>query len=197
MQYVISALIGYLLGSINTSIILSRLKGEDIRTKGSGNAGATNTLRVFGKSAAALVLLFDFLKGIAAVLIIRFVFQNTLCEYLAAGFVILGHNFPVYFGFKGGKGVLTSLSVILIFCWWQGLAVLVSAVSVMAITRYVSLGSMVGAVVHVIICLFRGDIGYTIFSVIIASLLIIRHRSNIVRLVKGTESKLGEKKNEQ
>ena len=100
MTYLFSALIGYLLGSINTSVILSKFKGKDVRKEGSGNAGATNTLRVFGKSAAAIVVLGDILKTVIAILFVKFVFADEICTYLAALSSVLGHNFPLYFGFN-------------------------------------------------------------------------------------------------
>ena len=119
---IITIISAYLLGSINTSIILSKAKKNDIRTHGSGNAGTTNTLRTLGKKAALFVLLGDFFKGIIAVLCARLLANISggdvlLCECVAGFMVVMGHNFPVYFGFKGGKGVLTSFSVVLILDW--------------------------------------------------------------------------------
>lgn len=198
LAFIICAVAGYLLGSINASIILSHLKGTDIRKYGSGNAGATNTLRTFGKGAAVVVLLVDVLKGVAAVLIARYVFPDApVCQYICGFGAILGHNFPLYFGFKGGKGVLTSVAVLTALNWWVGLIALVVALVIMAITKYVSLGSMLGAITAPIIAFFLKDIYFIVFTVCAAGLIVIRHKDNIVRLVNGNERKLGEKKNEQ
>ena len=118
LSSIISALIAYLLGSISTSILVSKLMGgTDIRNHGSGNAGATNTLRVLGKKAAIFVVLGDGLKGVAAVLVARLVdkvlgVESGIGEYVAAVAVVLGHVFPVYFGFRGGKGIMTSIAVV-------------------------------------------------------------------------------------
>ena len=232
----VMALIAYLLGSVNSSIIISKIiSGKDIRNEGSGNAGATNMLRTHGKKAGILTLICDMLKGVAAILIARLVvwFISSLglpsdytantsmvaptifgrdvsffevnyllnwIPYIAALFAVLGHNFPVFFGFKGGKGVATSGAVILMLDWKIGLIILVFAITVMAITRYVSLGSVLSAAAYPIalaaFMLGRGefDFGYFLFSLIISGLLIFRHRANIVRLKNGTENKLGAKK---
>lgn len=196
--FIITAVIGYLIGSINASIILSRLKGSDIRKHGSGNAGATNTLRTFGKGAAAVVLVIDVLKGVAAVLIARYLFPDApVCQHICGFGAILGHNFPLYFGFKGGKGVLTSVAVLAALNWWVGLIALAVALIIMAITKYVSLGSMLGAITAPIIAFFLGDIYFIVFTVCAAGLIVIRHKDNIKRLIHGNERKLGEKKNEQ
>ncbi len=211
---IICAVIAYLIGSVNTSLILSKFKGKDVRSSGSGNAGATNTLRVFGKGAAAIVVLGDALKGVVAVLIAMAIknafigvwYPNPLVEYapfvsmppvyLAAFFVILGHNFPVYFGFKGGKGIMTSAAVIFMLDWKIGLIVFALAIAVMALTRYVSLGSCLAAVAFpiAVILLHGKDIYFVILSVAMGALALFMHRANIVRLIKGTESKLNFKK---
>lgn len=233
----VTAVIAYLLGSVNSSIIISKMiSGKDIRTEGSGNAGATNMLRTHGKKAGVLTLLCDMLKGVIAVLLARLVvwfiitfglspkdyletagmvaptvFGNNVSTfearyllgyipYIAALFAVIGHNFPIFFGFKGGKGVATSGAVILMLDWKVGLIVLVFALAVMAVTRYVSLGSVLSAVAYPIalaaFMLGKGsfDFGQLLFAVIISALLIYRHRANIARLRNGTESKLGEKK---
>ncbi len=191
-------IIAYLLGSINTSIIVGKIKsGEDIRNFGSGNAGATNALRTFGKGAAAMVLLGDALKAVAAVLTARLILNDAAAVYTAGVGVVLGHNFPVFFGFKGGKGIVVSTVAVLFADWRIGLITIVISVIIMAVTEYVSLGSIIGAVLVVILgLLLRGfDRYYIIFSVIIGGLAIFMHRKNIVRLIKGTENKLGASKN--
>lgn len=193
----VSAVIGYLLGSINTSLVVGGIRGKDIRKHGSGNAGTTNALRVLGKGAAIMVLAGDALKGVAACLIGGLI-TNDLTGVMAAGTgAILGHNWPLYFGFKGGKGVLTSAAVILMMDWKAGLISLGIFAAIVAFTRYVSLGSMVGAALFPVVALLlgRGPLFVT-FATAIAALIIARHRPNIERLRKGTESKLGQKRPE-
>ncbi len=205
---ILTILISYLLGSISSAVILSKLvSGKDIREEGSGNAGATNMLRTHGKKMGVLTLLCDVLKGVVAVLAARLLgnfieneFYAKLLPLLAGLFVTLGHNFPVFFGFRGGKGVATGLGVVLTLNWQVGLFVAVLALIIMAVTRYVSLGSILAGVLYIII-----DLAYMIFtnnfflpelifSILLGGLLIIRHHANIKRLLAGTESKLGEKK---
>ncbi len=196
--------VAYLLGSINSAIIISKLFGKkDIRDYGSKNAGATNTLRVMGKGAAVFVVIFDALKGVAAVLFAKYAPEifaiddpNATAEYLAALFVVLGHIFPVYFGFKGGKGIMTSIAVIFVLDWEIGVILLATCVVIILLTKYVSLGSCIGAVMFpVLVYMFHEENGLFVFvSLVIAALALIMHRNNIVRLVRGTESRLSFKK---
>lgn len=198
-------IVAYLIGSVSSAIIVGRvMTGEDIRKKGSGNAGATNTLRTLGKKAAAIVTVCDCLKAVVAILIAKLVaylagmdgYFSDVAVYTAGIGAALGHNFPVYFGFKGGKGILVSMVAMLFADWRIGLAVMVVAILIMAVTRYVSLGSVLGAVLLVVLALiFRmGDTPYIVFCVICAALAVFMHRSNIKRLLSGTENKLGSKK---
>lgn len=201
------AIASYLIGSINSSILISRaVMGKDIRTSGSGNAGATNMLRTMGKKYAVITLIIDIFKGIAAILIARLAIQLgavSQAEYIAGVSVVLGHNFPIFFGFKGGKGVATSLGVVLMLDWKIGLAVLIIALAVMAISRYVSLGSITAAVAFMLLQAIAMIISKSfdpvrcICVLILGVLLIFRHRANIVRLVNHTENKLGSKKKEE
>lgn len=203
---VVLAVVCYLIGSINSSILISRIvTGKDIRESGSGNAGATNMLRTMGKKYAVITLVIDILKGVVAIILANLAMKigaSVVSPYIAGVTVVLGHNFPVFFGFRGGKGVATSLGVVLLLDWRIGLAVLVIAISIMAITRYVSLGSVIAALVFIIIqtgVMFvtnTFDITRFICVMILGVLLIIRHRSNIIRLIKGEENKLGAKKEE-
>lgn len=195
--------IAYLLGSINTSIIISKILGNDIRNSGSGNAGATNTLRTFGKGAAIIVVIFDGLKGIAAVLFAKYapeIFKVSDPEmtamYLAGLFAVIGHVFPVYFGFKGGKGIMTAISVVFVLDWEIGLILLITCLALMLLTRYVSFGSCVGAALFPILVLMfhEGNLVFIIVSVAIGALALVKHRTNIQRLMNGTESKLNFKK---
>ena len=203
IHLIVTAIISYLIGSVNFSILLSRIiSGEDIRKSGSGNAGATNMLRTYGKKMGVITLLLDVLKGVIAILVCRLVFPQTaqVLAYVAGVFVALGHNFPLYFGFKGGKGVATSLGVILMLDWRVGLIVLVCAILVMALTKYVSLGSILGGASVIIVYILKFfvfksiDAVQLICIVILGGLLIIRHHANIKRLINGTENKLGSKK---
>ena len=197
---IVMAVAAYLIGSVNSSILISRMvSGRDIRKSGSGNAGATNMLRTMGKKYAVITLIIDILKGVIAVLIAKrwgsaFIPQM---PYIAGVFVVLGHNFPVFFGFKGGKGVATSLGVLLMLDWKIGLIVLAFALAVMAVTRYVSLGSILAAVLFAIIEMVimsiydEFDIIKTVCVIVLAGLLVARHHANIGRLFSGTENKLG------
>jgi len=205
LKLLIVIVIGYLLGSLNTSIIVGRLYGTDIRKHGSGNAGMTNTLRTLGKAAAVLVIIGDVLKGVLSYLIGNVVF-NIKPEVvmhnieniggMAAGIAaIAGHNWPVYFGFKGGKGILTSISVVMMMDWKLGLILLGIFAIIVAVTRYVSLGSIIASIAFPITAYIKGNgLVFIVFSIILAVLAVARHNANIKRLLNGTEAKLGEKK---
>lgn len=195
-----SSAIAYLLGSINTSIIVSKIAGKsDIRNFGSGNAGATNTLRVLGKGAAIAVVIGDALKGILAVLIARLAFDFfsvsgnvRIPQYYAALFAVVGHIFPIYFGFRGGKGIMTSIAVIFMLDWEIGVILLLIFAAIFVTTRYVSLGSCISAVMFpLLVYMFhKGDSVFIAVSCLIAALAVFKHRENIRRLVTGTESKI-------
>ncbi len=192
----IMLIMGYLIGSCNFAIIYSRLfKKEDIRTKGSKNAGATNVLRTYGKAPAAIVFALDLLKGVAAVLIARFFYPNTdICACLAAFGAILGHNFPCYYDFKGGKGVATSFAVLLVLCPKAALIALGVFLVTVLITRYVSLGSILACIAAPAAAIALGSsLAVCVLSVCVGLLCILRHKANIVRLAHGKENKLGKK----
>ena len=208
VTYIIVAIIAYLIGSINFSIIISKkMAGFDVREKGSGNAGTTNMLRSVGKKAAALTLLCDILKGVlaigVAILAGKFIqnLDKALLVQLAAIAVVLGHTFPIFFQFKGGKGVATSLGVLLLVNWQIGLICLVFAVALIALTRMVSLGSVGAAILYPVLVMFihtnytvsEGS-GYLIFSIILAVIVTFNHRANIKRLMNGTENRISFKK---
>ena len=213
VAYIIIAVIAYLIGSINFSVIISKkMAGFDVREKGSGNAGSTNVLRTVGKKAAALTLVCDILKGVVSVLIALLVgliagesANSAIVVEIAALAVVIGHTFPVFFGFRGGKGVATSLGVILIVNWKIGLICLVFALSLMALTRIVSLGSISAAVLFAVLTMFirdsyiggiEFDFSFIIFGILLAALVIYNHRSNLKRIINGTENKLSFKKKE-
>ena len=206
--YIIVAVIAYLIGSINFSVLISKkMAGFDVREKGSGNAGTTNMLRSVGKKAAAITLICDILKGVISIVIAIIVgniaknLDRELLLQIAGIAVVLGHTFPIFFGFKGGKGVATSLGVLLMSNWQIGLICLVFAVVLMALTRMVSLGSCAAAVLFPVLTLFinqhytvltDGKSGrvYFVYSVILAIIVLYNHRSNIKRILNGTENKL-------
>ena len=209
--YIIMAIIAYLIGSVNFSIIFSkRFAGFDVREKGSGNAGTTNMLRSVGKKAAVITLICDILKGVVSIGIAILLgnipdLNKELLVQIAGVSVILGHTFPIFFGFKGGKGVATSLGVLLLSNWQIGLICLVFALVLMILTRMVSVGSCAAAVLFPVLTLFinehytvltEGKTGsvYFIYSVILAVIVLFNHRSNIKRILNGTENKVNFKK---
>lgn len=192
--YILIVVVGYLIGSINLSIVLTKkVKGIDIRKEGSGNAGTTNTLRVLGKKYAAIVLLFDILKGVAVILIAMLisplVADANLLISLGGLAVILGHNFPLYYNFKGGKGVATTLGIILIVTPSLGCICLVFGLIIIALTKMVSVGSILAAILYPILVLFLAK-EYFIFALFVSLLLIFRHRKNIKKILEGNESKI-------
>ena len=210
--YIIMAIIAYCIGSVNFSVIFSKkFAGFDVREKGSGNAGSTNMLSSVGKKAAALTLVCDILKGVVAISISMILgnivkdINRELLIQIAGIAVVLGHTFPIFFQFKGGKGVATSLGVLLMSNWQIGLICLVFALVLMLLTKMVSLGSCAAAVLFPVLTLFindnytvltegkRGSV-YFIYSVILAVLVLYNHRSNIKRILNGTENKLSFKK---
>ena len=206
--YVIVAIIAYLIGSVNFSILISKkMAGFDLREKGSGNAGTTNVLRTVGKRAAALTLLLDIAKGIVAILIavIFGVFAKSLSDAvlveIAAICVVIGHTFPIFFGFKGGKGVATSLGILLFINWKIGIICIVFGVFLIAITRMVSLGSISGAVLFAVLTIFmrdgyivQYDLSFIVFGFLLAAIVIINHRTNLKRIIAGNENRLSFKK---
>ena len=217
------AIVAYLLGSVNTSIIVGKLYGVDIRKEGRGNAGLTNTLRTLGKRAALVVLTGDILKGVISILLAKVmapvlttqatvgdtlinvpIVYTELAMQIAGIAVVLGHIFPVFYKFKGGKGVLTSITVILMTEWQVGLACLAVFLVTVLLTRYVSLGSVLAAFScpffliafeqYIPADVMTDTLSWIIFNVILAVIVICGHKGNIVRLFNNTERKLGEKK---
>lgn len=207
-SYIIITIIAYLLGSISFSVIISKkIAGFDVREKGSGNAGTTNVLRTVGKKASIITLICDVLKGVVAILvayiaglILKDSVDRALLIQLAGLAVIIGHTFPIFFGFKGGKGIATALGVLLITNWNIGLICLVFALVLMIITKMVSLGSLAAAVLFPILIIFMPhtsylvDGNYIIYGILIAALVIFNHRANVKRLLTGTENKIDFKK---
>ena len=207
-QLIVISIIGYLIGSINLSIILSKLMGKgDIREHGSGNAGTTNTLRVLGKLPALAVFIFDVIKPIISISIAKvliFIGSSVPAESLELAYelaillsafaTILGHDYPIYYGFKGGKGIATSLGAILYIEWPIGVVCLLFALVLIIASRMVSLGSIISALLYPVLVLVNGTaMTYTLPCVF----ALIKHRSNITRLLNGTENKIWKTKKEK
>ena len=198
MLFIAFAIGGYLLGSIPTGLLLGRLvKGVDIRDYGSGKTGVTNTLRTLGPTAAAIVFVGDVLKGVIPVLLAKYVSDDARLQVVGALGAILGHDFPVYAGFRGGRGVATSfgataamMPLLAPFLPFIGGVILIPF-------RYVSLMSVLGAVVTALIVVAlaatdRVPDSYGVYAVIAATLIVVLHRENIMRLRAGTEPKIGQ-----
>lgn len=196
------ALVSYLFGCFNGSILVSKyVLHNDIRNHGSGNAGLTNFYRVFGGGLTVVVILSDVFKAVFAVLIGAAAFRGLgdplAGKYLAALFVLLGHMFPFVFRFRGGKGILSGGTVVVMLDWRIALAALGVFILLAAATKWVSLGSIAAGIVFPIStwAVYR-TFSYTILSIIIAALLLWKHRGNMIRLIKGTESKFTLRKKE-
>ena len=204
-----AALAAYLIGSLSFAVIVSRIGAQDdVRNHGSGNAGMTNILRNYGKKMAALTAVGDFGKGVVAVALGRIIFLLlgvTAVDggYIAGFFALLGHLFPLYFGFKGGKGVLTSLGVVLMLNWKVFLLLAVLLVPVVFIVKIVSLTVITGYVLFPIFTVavdhFTGrPFGFDLlFALLLSGLGAFMHRENIKRLLNGTEYRFGQDKNKQ
>lgn len=199
------ALVSYLLGSVSFAVIVSRIGAkDDVRNHGSGNAGMTNILRSYGKKMAAFTAIGDFGKGVIAVALGRIIFslagiQGIDAGYIAGLFVILGHLYPLFFGFKGGKGVLTSLGAAVIVSPIPFLVIAGIAIPTVFAVKIVSLISIIGfalypfVVVAVDLLLNKPFLGELIFALVVSGLGIWKHRGNIQRLRAGTEYKFGQK----
>jgi glycerol-3-phosphate acyltransferase PlsY len=190
---VAAAVFGYLCGSIPFGIILTRLAGTmDIRSIGSGNIGATNVLRTGRKGLAAATLLGDALKGTFAVLVVSHAFGRELAIVTAFG-AFVGHLFPVWLRFKGGKGVATYIGVLIALAWPVALAFCLIWLAVAAISRYSSLAGLIASALTPLMLAAIGQRAAALVFVLLTTLLWLRHRGNIVRLINGTESRIGHK----
>ncbi len=205
LYWILSAAVAYLLGSLSFGIILSKVKyKKDIRDYGSNNAGMTNTLRTFGKGAAAFVFIFDALKGALAALLAKYLLcgdqDPVLCAYIAVLFAVLGHMFPVYFKFKGGKGAATALGATTALQPLTFPLVMIPFFIVVLTTKMVSLASIISGVLLPVVtfCIyhFKGEptLVPTLGTALLAVLIIFMHRSNIKRILKGEERKIGSDK---
>ena len=212
MERVLCLVMGYVFGLFQTGYLYSRSKHMDIRNYGSGNAGTTNTLRVLGWKAGLITFLGDLFKAIFAVLLIRFIFIGKypdavkILELYAGVGAVLGHNFPFYLKFKGGKGIACTSGMILAVCPLAAPICLILFIGSIAITRYVSLGSILVVTSYLIQVLIFGHMGYLhvdtaylpefyIVSACFTAMALWRHKANIKRLLTGTENKFGMKKN--
>ena len=188
--FLAGALLAYLVGSIPVGLVLTRIAGlGDIRDIGSGNIGATNVLRTGNKTLAALTLLLDVAKGVVPVLAgARF---GPDMAVIAAGAAVIGHIFPVWLRFRGGKGVATGVGAVFVLSWPVGLVCLATWLALVAATRYVSLGSTAAAIAAPIAAYWLADAQRAAVMILIAALIVMRHHANIRRLLKGEETKIG------
>ena len=190
---VIAVAAGYLIGSVSFSYLLGKLiRGIDIRNHGSGNPGATNTLRVLGPGPAVSVLALDIAKGILAVWIGRWLAPDVPVVAILSGFAsIVGHNWPVFFSFRGGKGIATMIGVVASLCFLPGLVAGIAGILSIVFTRFVSLGSLVfAALLPLSLWAFNREPELIYFSLAVALLAFYRHRTNLVKLAQGKENKL-------
>lgn len=195
----------YLLGSIPTAVWLSKgMFGTDIREYGSGNAGATNTFRVLGKKAGVFVMLCDMLKGFAAVKLAYFSYYTPYSEdfinlQVMLGLVaVVGHIFPIYVGFRGGKGIATLFGMILAIQYQVAFSLIGVFALMLFLTRYVSLSSITASIAFPILIIFiynEPEVSYKVFAISTAALVVLTHHKNIERLIGGNESKINFKKN--
>lgn len=204
MERLFILIVGYLFGGFQTAIIIGRLKGLDIRSHGSGNAGATNALRVLGPKAALIVFIGDMLKAVIGIIVASLIFRPSsgidpllISTYAGLG-AILGHNWPIYFRFKGGKGIAVSITTLAMIDYRIAIVAGIAFLAAVVFTRYVSLGSILLTLSAPIMMfvLHRNSpdfIEAIILITIIPALAIFQHRANIARLINGTESKLGQK----
>lgn len=189
-------IISYVLGNFATSYILGKMyKNIDIRKHGSGNAGATNALRVLGKKLAAVTFLIDALKGVLAVIIGGLILGET-GRLIAGIFVVIGHNWPVVLKFKGGKGIASTIGVVISINYQVALICIIIGLIIVIKTKYVSLGSVTAMSLLPIITIIINrpfDLHFLIFTLLLSIMAILRHKSNIRRLINGNESKIGQK----
>ena len=191
-KIVLAVIIAYALGNISPSIIQGKLHGIDIKKEGSGNAGTTNTLRVLGKKAAVITLVIDVLKGVAAVLIGN-ALAGEQAGYLCALAVFCGHIWPCIYGFKGGKGVATAFGALLAVNWALGLSALAIVALGVIVTMKMSVGSILGAATFPLVCWFI-EPDFIAIGIVMAVIILVKHRANIGRLIRGEEPKMSFKK---
>jgi len=194
MNYIVALVMGYLLGTVSASFIVGKLtKNIDIRKHGSGNAGATNTLRVLGLKAGLLVFFVDILKGVAAVFLGRLL-AGDAGGMVAGAASVAGHIWPVFLSFKGGKGVATSFGVLVVMFPVIAFIQFIVLITLVVFTRFMSLGSITAAVLlPILLVLFGYSWQYIIYGTALATLIVYLHKGNIARLLAGKENKIGSK----
>ncbi len=188
----------YLLGSLSFGLIVAdKAKGPDLRKVGSGNTGASNVQRTMGWKYGLITFAGDALKGVLACLLAELITRDHMACLAAGLFVVIGHNWPVYYGFRGGKGVAASCGILLYCFWWQALICFAVTILLIAAVRYISLGSMFLLISYALLVSLTYQGEWRLFVIIWATLMalicIIRHHANIVRLIQGRENKLGKK----
>lgn len=193
IKNVLLLIIAFILGSIPFGIIIAKAKGVDLKKVGSGNIGATNVLRSLGKWPAALTLLGDILKGTLAVALGRYIGAGSVYEGLIGISAILGHNFSLFLGFKGGKGVATSLGVLIIYTPQVALITLIIWFIVAVVTKYSSLGALVSFGLLPLNIFLFDDKQKLFIAIIITAIIFIRHSDNIKRLINGSERRIGQR----
>lgn len=195
MNIIVALLASYLIGSLSFGYMAGKLlRGIDIRQFGSGNTGTTNIQRTLGTGPAIIVLLLDVGKGLAAVILARALTGSPSVQMLAGVLAVLGHNWPLFHRFKGGRGIATSIGVMLGLAWQVLLIAVAAGITIVTVTRYVSLGSVIGVIlVPILMIAFAMPPAYIIFGTVLAVFAVWRHRQNIARLLAGTENKLGKK----
>lgn len=216
LALIVIAILSYLLGSLNFGIIISKsLNKDDVRSHGSGNAGSTNMLRNFGKKYAVMTIIGDMLKVAVAILIAYLVMKylghtslskessaqilgvdaKMFTKSFAGFFCVIGHIFPCFFSFKGGKGVATAGGMVFMIDWRIAIILLAIFIITVAVTKYVSLGSIIMAVIYpVLIFVFYKSLPLTVISAVFTIIVVVAHRDNIKKLINNTESKIGSKK---
>lgn len=195
MSYILGCIVCYLLGAVPFSVLFSRgMLHKDVRRHGSGNPGTSNMTRAFGIKYGLLVLLFDMAKGFGAVYLGQWI-MGPLGAYLGALCAVAGHNWPIYLKFKGGKGVATTVGVMLAFVPYITLIAMACFLVVLAVSRYFSLGSLVclGLVWVLVICLHFADTYLVVLCSVLVLVAFVQHRANIRRLKNGTENRFGSK----
>jgi glycerol-3-phosphate acyltransferase PlsY len=192
LQYAAALIFGYLCGSIPFGVLLTRVAGApDLRSVGSGNIGATNVLRTGRKVLAATTLAGDILKGTVAVVVIGFVFSREAALYAALG-AFLGHLFPLWLGFKGGKGVATYIGLLLGLALWLALIVFCLIwIAIAAASRYSSLAALVASAATPVVLWWNGNVPEAKLFLLLSALVWLTHRANIARLISGTEHAIG------
>ena len=199
LKYISVIILSYLIGAIPFGVIVGKLtSGIDVRNHGSGSMGMTNVLRTVGARAGILVFLADMAKGAVAVALAGLIIGPGYGMVAGGVAAVIGHNWPVYVGFRGGRGVTTGFGALLVLSWPVGLISFAIFLLVVSLSRYVSLGSMLGAVTMLVamipfVVLDVEPFAYLVYGLVIVSLIIFRHRGNIQRLLAGTEPKIGQK----